>query len=181
MKKAWALSLLGVFLLAAHGAWAGIPVPVPTTGSRSTTAPPGGVAATGGYTAANGGITITWNITFDGTFYNYSYTFTNADGSTPIHPDISHWIVEISEEIPAGDISEYIFDANAPVVAPPGGNPWPADPIFPNQTQQGANGGNPNLGTDLYGVKFDTGSQNVGGTYTFKSIEPPVWGDFYVK
>jgi hypothetical protein len=61
------------------------------------------------------------------------------------------------------------------------GDPWPADPLFPNQTQQGANGGNPNLGTDLYGVKLDTPSNTVGGTYTFRSTQPPIWGDFYIK
>ncbi len=150
----------------------GDPCPGPHNRIGEYNGSPGRRGGYGGYTAANGGITITWNISFDGTFYNYSYTFSNADGSTPIHPEISHWTVEISEEIPFDDISSYIFDSNATVQTPPGGSAWVPDPEFPNQTQQGANGGNPNLGAYLYGVKFDTSSDVVGPTDTFKSIEP---------
>ena len=108
-----------------------------------------------------------------------SYTITDKDGSA-IAPDLSHWIVEISPEIPFDKIGDYIFDANATVVTP-GGVYWEKDPNFPNTTQAGANKGNPNLGADLIGVKFDDSGSSVGGTYTFKSIEPPVWGDFYLK
>ena len=174
------LCILLVLLLSAGTALAGIPVlPADYTGSR-TTPSTSGVGATGGYTEANGGFKISWNISFDGTFWNYSYTFTNKNDTT-LSPDASHWILEISPEVPFSNISQYIFNANATVVTPPGGNPWPADPLFPNQTQQGDNGGNPNLGTNLYGIKFDTGSDVVGGVYTFRSTQPPIWGDFYVK
>lgn len=182
MKKTLFLNavLLLVLLLAINTAFAGIPVqPADYTGSR-TTPPASGVSSTNGYLEVNGGFRIAWSINFDGTFWNYTYTITDEDGST-LSPDASHWILEISPEIPFANISDYIFNANATVVTPPGGNPWQADPDFPNQTQQGANNGNPNLGTDLYGIKFDTSSDAVSGVYTFQSTQPPVWGDFYIK
>jgi hypothetical protein len=184
MKKTLLLNtlLILMLLLVVNTVSAGIPVQPAdyTTGSRST--PPGsGVSSTNGYLEANGGFQIEWAISFDGTFWNYTYTVLNQDGSSPLSPDASHWILEISPEVPFANISDYIFNANATVVTPPMGNPWPADPLFPNQTQQGANGGNPNLGTDLYGIKFDTASNAVSGVYTFQSTQPPVWGDFYIK
>ena len=182
MKKALFLNTLLIFvlLIAVNTVSAGIPVqPADYTGFRTT--PPGsGVSATNGYLEANGGFRIEWSINFDGTFWNYTYTVLNKDETT-LSPDASHWILEISPEVPFSNISDYIFNANATVVTPPMGNPWQADPLFPNQTQQGANGGNPNLGTNLYGIKFDTASNVVSGIYTFKSTQPPVWGDFYIK
>ncbi len=177
MKKL--LLFLSAALIAANAAFAGIPVqPADYTGSRTT---PGtsGIGSTGGYLEANGGFKISWAISFDGSFWHYSYTLTDKDGS-PIHPDVSHWILEISPEVPFSRISEYVFDANATVVTP-GGSFWTKDPNFPDTTQAGANNGNPNLGTDLVGIKFDSSASGVGGTYTFKSVEPPVWGDFYIK
>ena len=180
MRRVTLFFLVCSFLFLSGAAFAGIPVPPGDyTGSR-TTPPSSGIDSTGGYTPANGGLKISWEISFDGSFWNYSYSFANANGTTPIHPDISHWIVEISPEIPFDQISDFIFDANANVQVP-SGDFWPADPNFPNTENAGANGGNPNLGTDLVGIKFDSPSNAVGGTYTFKSVEPPVWGDFYVK
>lgn len=179
MRKS-VLFLLGALLFLSSVAFAGIPVPPANyTGSRTT--PEGsGIGSTGGYLEANGGFKIAWNISFDGSYWNYSYTVTDKNGDV-VSPDVSHWIVEISPEVDFDNLSDYIFDANATVVGPPGGNFWPADPLFPYNTQSGGNSGNPNLGTNLVGIKFDASSQSVGGTYTFKSIEPPVWGDFYIK
>lgn len=182
MKKI--LFIVGFFIFIAHSAFAGIPVDSGNyTGSRSTP-PSSGITSTGGYTADNGGFKISWTISFDGTYWNYSYTLTNADGST-VSPDVSHWILQISPEIDLNNIGDYIFSGNVPPTIPPnqgGGNYyWQKDPNFPNTTQAGANKGNPNLGIDMFGVKFDVGSESVNGTYTFKSIEPPVWGDFYIK
>ena len=185
MKKA--LCILGFLLFVTHSAFAGIPVDSGNyTGSRSTP-PSAGIDSTGGYTEDNGGFKISWEISFDGTYWNYSYTLTNADGST-VSPDVSHWIVEISPEVDFDKIGDYIFSSNATVVTPPmqndGSYYWPeddGDPGFPNNTQAGANNGNHNLGNNLTGIKFDTNSVSVNGTYTFKSVEPPVWGDFYLK
>jgi len=173
------LFFLGTFVFLANAAFAAIPVPPGDYAGSRTTPLSSGMDATGGYTDANGGVKIAWNIFFDGTFWNYSYTITDKDGSA-IAPDLSHWIIEISPEIPFNNIGDYIFDANA-TLETPGGDYWQKDPNFPNTTQAGANKGNPNLGTNLVGVKFDDSGSSVGGTYTFKSIEPPVWGDFYLK
>ncbi len=182
MKKI--LCFVGFFVFMAQSAFAGIPVDSGNyTGFRSTP-PSAGIDSTGGYTEVNGGFKISWTISFDGTYWNYSYTLTNADGST-VSPDVSHWILEISPEVDFDNIGDYIFDANVPPTTPPnqGGseNYWPADPNFPNTTNAGGNKGNPNLGTDLIGIKFDQNTASVNGTYTFRSIEPPVWGDFYIK
>ncbi len=180
MRRVTLFFLVCSFLFLADAAFAGIPVPPGDyTGSRTT---PGtnGVNATGGYTdGANGGFKIAWDISFDGSYWNYAYTFTDKDGST-LHPDASHWIVEISPEIPFDQISDFIFDANGNIQTP-SGDYWEADPYFPNTTKAGENNGNPNLGADLIGIKLDTSSSAVGGTYTFRSVEPPIWGDFYVK
>jgi hypothetical protein len=178
MKKL--LLVLGSLLLFANLAIAGIPVaPGYYIGFRTT--PPGsGIDSTGGYLEENGGYRISWEISFDGSYWNYAYTLTDKDGS-PISPDTSHWIVEISEEVDFENIGDYVFDANATVVTPPAGEFWPEDPDFPIETKAGSNNGNPNLGTELVGIKFDNSASSVGGTYTFKSVEPPVWGDFYVK
>ena len=181
MKKL--LFVLGLLLVFSTASFAGIPVPsTEYTGSRTTPASDG-IDSTGGYTEANGGVKIAWKISFDGTYWNYTYIITDKDGSL-IAPDLSHWILEVSPDIPLDKIGNYIFDANATVVTPP--DPpgyWPEDPEFPNTTQAGVNNGNPNLGTNLIGVKFDTSSDSLpdGKTYTFKSIEPPIWGDFYLK
>ena len=114
------LLFLGVFVFFVHTAFAAIPVPPANyTGSRTT---PGvsGMDATGGYTEANGGVQIAWEISFDGAFWHYSYTITDKAG-VPIAPDLSHWIIEISPDIPFGTIGDYIFDANATVATPGGG------------------------------------------------------------
>ena len=171
---------LGFILLITNIAAAGIPVaPGSYTGSRTTPAT-SGIDSTGGYLDANGGFKISWSISFDGSYWNYSYTLTDKDDSE-VSPDVSHWIVEISPEVDFENFGDFVFEANATVATPPGGAFWPKDDNFPNETQAGGNNGNPNLGTNLTGIKFDASASSVGATYTFKSTEPPVWGDFYVK
>ena len=178
------ISLVGALLVFMAGTvWAGIPVPESEyTGSRTT---PGteGLNATGGYQDDSGGVKIAWKIFFDGTYWNYEYTITDKDGST-IQPDLSHWILEISPEIPLDqeDIHDYIFEANADIVTP-SGDYWKKDDEFPNNDDQGDNNGNPNLGTNSTGIKFDTSSDALepNGVYAFKSVEPPIWGDVYLK
>ena len=128
MKKL--LFVLGLLLVFSTASFAGIPVPsTEYTGSRTTPASEG-IDSTGGYTEANGGVKIEWNIFFDDNegYWHYSYTITDKDGSL-IAPDLSHWILEISPDIPLDLIGNYIFDANATVVTPP--DPpgyWKKDP-----------------------------------------------------
>ena len=179
MKKLL-FSLLLLFLLTSLASAAGIPVGSDHYSGFRTTPAASGIDSTGGYLEANGGFRISWDISFDGSYWNYSYTVTDKDGS-PVSPDVSHWIVEISPEVDFDNIGDYVFDANATVETPPGGEYWEEDENFPDETRAGTNNGNPNLGTNLTGIKFDASASSVGGTYTFKSVEPPVWGDFYIK
>ena len=178
MRKLFIFLALAIFV--SSTSYAGIPVgPDNYTGSRSTP-DTAGIDSTGGYLQQNGGFKIEWDISFDEDtgFWDYKYTLTDADGST-VNPDVSHWILQISEEIPIDRISDFIFDSNAQIQTR--GPNWPKDPDFPNNASPGGNFGNPNLGTNLYGIKFNTSSAQVDGVYTFKSVEPPVWGDFYIK
>lgn len=148
------------------------------TGSRTTPAASGVVGNGRWAPGTEGGLKISWEITFAAGIYTYSYTFENADGSD-INPDVSHWILEVSPIITDDNVSTFIFGANATVVGP---QTWTPDPATPGSTLPGANGGNPNLPAALYGIKFDTGSDNVDdATYTFQSTQAPIWGDFYAK
>lgn len=139
------------------------------TGSRSTP-PASGVVTYDGWTVENGGFKISWSISQNPItlIWSYSYTFTNADG-TLINPDMSHLLLEVSPFITADNFAQYIFNANASLVAPqlwiPGGD----------------GNSNPNLPANIYGIKLNTGSGLVNGTYTFESTQRPVWGDFYTK
>ena len=182
MKKLFFLGVLVFFV--ASSAWAGIPGTGADLQGFRTTPGDSGLNATGKYIHEEGGVKIAWDIQYNSTsgYWNYAYTITDEDES-PIDPELSHWIVELSPEIPLDQdtIVEFIFQANAQVVTP-GGEAWLKDPDFPNTLSPGGGiSANPNLGTDLHGVKFDTVSQSVSGTYTFKSVEPPVWGDVYLK
>jgi len=179
MKKIFYLAGF-LLLFASLAVAAGVPVGPGNYSGFRTTPSGSGIDSTGGYLDANGGFRISWEIYFDGSFWNYSYTVANKDGSA-VNPDVSHWILEISPEVDFENFGDYVFGANAKVETPPGGKFWPRDINFPNETRAGANNGNPNLGTDLVGIKFDSSSSSVGGTYTFKSVEPPIWGDFYIK
>jgi hypothetical protein len=140
-----------------------IAVPVSDwTGSRSTP-DSAGIVAFNDWTAANGGIKISWNITFDGgtNLYTYVYTFTNADGST-LSPDLSHWLLETSPDFTAGDIGT---GSRQPIEGPV---TW----------TEGM--GNPGIPSPLFGIKFDSGS-DVSASYTLISSKSPIWGDFYAK
>jgi len=138
------------------------------TGSRSTP-DASGVVAADGWTAANGGFKVTWAITQEGPTFHYSYTFSNADGSIPTTPDVSHLILEVSPNFTVQDI---LNPSSGPVVGPTlfTAATAPAD-------QPGDNGGNPNLPKDIFGIKLDWGAS----TYSFDSPKSPVWGDFYTK
>ena len=115
---------------------------------------------------------MAWDITYDGgtSLWRYEYVFGNEDLSTPVSPDVSHFIVGVSDSITRANVQDVILgqgylDAN--VIVDPGLlHTWPpGDP------------GNPDLPNDLYGLKFDTGQNE----YIFYSANPPVWDHFYVK
>jgi hypothetical protein len=160
-----------------------LPVPVgpgDLTGFRIT---PAQIVATDGWTSTNGGFKISWDISQSGPLWNYSYTISNADGTAPTSPNISHLLLEISPFITANNISQYLSNFNI-AISDDSPKLWAGDPLSPNDTSPGGNNGNPNLPADLYGIKFvgdgafDTDTEY---TFTFQSTQIPVWGDFYVK
>ena len=130
-------------------------------GSRSTPEA-SGVIGNYGYTPDNGGFKISWDITDAGAYWSYSYSFSNAN-DTQLAPALSHWLLEVSPVITSDNYLGYIWDTNFDLVAPKTWDPEDA--------------GEPQLPVDLYGIKLDSGQT----TYTFKSTQPPVWGDFYGK
>lgn len=146
------------------------------TGSRSTP-PASGIYAADGWTDNQGGFRIAWEISFDGNVWKYKYTFTDKDGGA-INPDMSHVIFEVSDSITPDNVNQLIFNTNFTLEGP---RTWAADPLSPNNTSPGGNNGNPNLPADIYGIKADTGSDEVGGMYMFESLRRPIWGDFYTK
>jgi hypothetical protein len=132
-----------------------------------------GIVGADGWEDESGGLTVTWGISKAGGLWHYSYTFTDDDG-TAATPGTSHIILQVSDIINEGNLDEYVFGANAPLVGP---RLWTADPNYPNSDSPGANNANPNLPVGLYGMKLDAELT----TYTFASTQAPMWGHFYVK
>jgi len=145
------------------------------SGSRSTPID-SGIAGNGGWSEANGGLKISWSISFDAPthIWTYSYMFSNADDNLFPTPGVSHWILEVSKNITGDNVQDFMFGTNFTLVGP---ELWTADPDSPNNGNPGGNGGNPNLPEDLYGIKLDSSE----ATYTFESTQAPIWGDFYAK
>lgn len=137
-----------------------------------------------GWDTDEGGFKIAWDISFDdgGTdLWTYAYTVTNDSGSA-LAKALSHWLLEVSPAITPDNVNFAIPEIpndNFDLLGP---QTWDADPDSPNNTSPGGNNANPNLPADIYAIKLDTGSDEVpGGTYTFKSTQSPIWGDFYGK
>jgi len=144
------------------------------TGARSTDS---GIVGNGGWSEANGGLTISWNISFNAptNIWTYSYMFSNADDSLlPPSPGVSHWIVEVSKRITGDNVQDFVLPLDFFLDGP---ELWGADPDSPNNGSPGGNKGNPNLPEDLYGIKLDSEQ----ATYAFESTQAPIWGDFYAK
>ena len=139
-------------------------------GSRNASS---GVIGNNDWSVALGGFEISWEIVNMGSYWSYMYTFTDQNGSQ-IDPDVSHWLLEVSPTITQANVNSAIYDTNFTLEGP---QIWNKDPAFPGSTNPGSNKGNPNLPVDFYGIKLDTSQ----ATYTFKSTQDPIWGDFYVK
>jgi hypothetical protein len=124
------------------------------TGTR-TSPPANGVMSFDSWTAAEGGFRISWNISFSGGLWHYTYTLTNLDG-TLLDKELSHWILEVSANFTAANI----FNSSH---------------AFELKTYSGADPSNPNLPGSIYGLKFE----GTGPTFSFDSDRAPMWGDFY--
>lgn len=127
-----------------------------------------------------GNLQLSWTITAPGdnsNLYTYSYTFSGLNG-TSLRPDISHFILELSQGCAAG--SGCVQNAtmrvgNGPVVNIPTNKLEygtfmlaPSNPMFP-------------ANASISGIKFDLSTNGSPVTYTFQSTKAPVWGDFYIK
>ncbi len=147
-------------------------------GSRETP-PESGIEATGGWAdwdpnGSSGGLRLDWNISQDTpeSLWYYKYTFTDLDGTGP-DPEISHWILQVSDVIDSQNYEQYFFTFSGPVEF----GHWTADLNPLPASSPGDNNGNPNLPGDIHGLKFELGPTPT----TFWSSQYPVWGSFYAK
>lgn len=126
------------------------------SGTRTTA---DGIVGLSGWSHANGGLSISWNITYNAGVFTYKYTFANADGS-PLSKSVSHFNIETSSTFTDANVLD---GSDGDIEGP--------------KTHTGA--GNPDMPGNLYGIKFDFGGSNP--TYTLVTDRAPIWGDFYAK
>lgn len=134
-------------------AWA-----VPYTGSITSTGDNGGLYGSDGW---GEGAILSWTVSYDPAtmWWTYEYTFTVPRKSP------SHEIIEVSS----------------------GDDPFTEDNIIgATQGYEGpktytADGSNPNMPGDLYGIKWDSGSEGMTDMWTLVTDRAPMWGDFYSK
>ncbi len=117
-----------------------------------------GILGTGNW-IVTGPTTLGWNVTFDGAAnaWRYIYDFSHPVGAT------SHFILEVSPTFEQDDILWAGGEFGSIDVG------W-----------HRIGSGNPNMPSDLYGIKFN----NTFDTAThmeFLTRRAPVWGDFYSK
>jgi hypothetical protein len=136
-----------------------------------TTPEGAGVIGNGGYAPDEGGFSISWDITYDywTGLWRYAYTFGDAD-FTEARPLVSHVITEVSPSITVENLTDKILgqgtgDANVSVLTEY------------LETWEPGHPGNDGLPNDLYGLKLDSSQTE----YIYYSVNPPVWGHFYVK
>lgn len=112
--------------------------------------------------AAN--MNISWNVSLLNNVYTYTYVF--ADNDTGQKKDISHIILQTSDNFSAANISGLkINDTNGQYEL----QTW--------TTQQG----NPNIPASVYGLKIEDGPDASTWTVVFQSDKAPMWGNFYAK
>jgi hypothetical protein len=119
---------------------------------------------------ASGLTSIEWWVSDSGPngWWNYKYQLTHPVGNT------SHMIIETSTNFGIGDIANaFVNDADGVLI------PYAvtAADIKLHTEQQG----NPDMPTDLFGIKFDRGITGLITTIQFDSRRMPTWGDFYSK
>lgn len=108
-------------------------------------------------------ISMTWNVTKNpDQSYRYEYDFICTGR------DVSHFIIETSDNFTADDILEGSLIVYAGTLGD----------MYIQLHEPSA--GNPDMPGDIYGIKFD----DVSGRrvhFSFDSWRIPVWGDFYAK
>lgn len=126
------------------------------TGSRDSTAT-GGVTGTKAW--ANGGFNIAWDIQFDDNTDQWTYQY----HLTTSAKDISHWLLEVTEDSDSVLVAPGSSAAVSPTTYSPS-DPGKSNPLLPNS---------------LFGVKFDYGDTDE--VYTLVTDRAPVYGVFYAK
>jgi hypothetical protein len=100
--------------------------------------------------------------------WTYRYQLTHPVGET------SHVILETSVGFTLADVTNaFVNDSNGNMVSYA-----LASGDIGNHTQQQ---GNPDMPTDLFGIKFDKGITGLVTKIQFDSRRAPTWGDFYAK
>ena len=100
-------------------------VSFPVTGSNlvgdRTTPSCWGLVGNGAWTSGgkDGGIEISWNISFDSSeqVWNYSYTFTEISGAK-LCDNVCHMLLEVSTSITSSNYCDVFSDANSNISAP---------------------------------------------------------------
>lgn len=121
----------------------------------------GTLSATDGWIAHDGeDTTLVWEITDQGGYYEYKYTFSNASG---LAAQLSHITIQVSldfdveKEIDFENLTSYPLDSDDPK---PYDNPY---------------------GSDFFGIKFETNSAGDPVVLKFNSMREPMWGNFFAK
>lgn len=118
---------------------------------------------------------IVWNIAgaysydLETMLWTYEYRLSSDSGR------VSHFILEVTEEADSSDI----FNARMKA----GHKDWEftdmEGPGIWNNPKMGKSAPGWPERVDIYGIKFDEGSQEI--SYAFETTLNPVWGNFYVK
>jgi hypothetical protein len=131
----------------------------------------GGIYATDGWNST--ATELDWEITYDGSYVEYNYTFTVPSGSSSGLQEkyLSHIIFQVSDNFTENDI----WGIDATSLDP--------DDDFEISTYSPSDSGNPGLPGSISGIKFnvDDGFSSTVWEVTFTSTRLPMWGNFYVK
>lgn len=112
-------------------------------------------------------LSLSWEINWDGTNFNYAYTFSGMKAEEQNDPAISHWTLDRSPNTTENDFTNF--------------------KVFVNDEEKSTD--TVEFGEDIDDIdngafKLDFGpevSQGDTVTYTFESSRRPVWGHFHVK
>jgi hypothetical protein len=153
-------------------------VPVDLEGMR-TSAPGGGITASAGW--ADGNFELEWDHEVKSGHYEYTYKIKTKGVPGAGIRMLSHWIFQISDDVPARDFREFAVQSNTE------SNPdiFGDIPIVAVlDTYDGTQPGNPDMPGSIYGFKIETITGDDFGPeihIAFNSYRAPVWGDFYAK
>lgn len=137
-------------------------------GTLTWTAAQDELSATAGW--ANVATTLTWSVVqeqLDGsTYWKYSYTLTVPQGAGPSYGGISHFILEVSDDLALSELVNLSLNTGVYTIEGPGD--------FDEGTWE------------FYGIKFDDLDTYANDNdryleFSFYTKRNPMWGDFYAK